>query len=315
MQNNNLFTYEVYRDLEEIKKLVVINMNDKESSVKKLLVSLSAEGKMLRAIFVLLGGSFGNIQTERIRNIAAAVELLHLASLVHDDIIDEATLRRGKKTLQNSFGVKAALFAGDYLFSQSYVLFSRYTSPKSIAAVSETIKTICKGEIAQFFSGYSFDSTIKDYFSRINGKCASLFSLSLSIGAVEGTAPAAVTHKLKKIGYYTGMAFQLIDDILDITAPDDALGKPAGNDMSQGIYTLPVIYELQNGNEALLSLIKEGNISNAVTILRTSEGLRKAKELSEKYTLKALKLIDELPICDARQSLRGLIEKMLTREY
>lgn len=316
MLNKNIFSQNINEDLKEIKKIIKSNLTDKENKINRLFESLGADnGKLLRAAFVLIGGGFGNIERERLVNICAAVELLHLATLVHDDIIDESSLRRGEKTIQSSFGVKSALFTGDYLFSQSYVLFSKNTSPKSIIAVSETIKTICTGEISQFFSTHSFNCTIKSYLKRINGKCASLFSLSLSIGACEGNAPIVIAKKLKSIGYYTGMAFQLIDDILDITTPTEVLGKPAGNDITQGIYTLPVLYELRNGNEVLFRFIKDGNMSDAVSILRKSDGLIKAKKIAERYSYKALKLIGELPNSNETEALRMLVEKMLIREY
>lgn len=316
---NNL--YNLYNDLAVAKIIIKSHLKEKDSSIQKLMDNLgAAEGKMLRALFVLIGGSFGNIKKERLLNLSAAVELLHLATLVHDDVVDEAKLRRGKETIQSKFGIKSALFMGDYLFSESYVLFSKNSSPTSIMEVSETIKIICKGEIEQFFSTYSFEATVRDYLKRINGKCASLFSLSLSIGAFEAKAEEKTIKKLKRIGYYTGMAFQLIDDILDITSPDKLLGKPAGNDIKQGIYTLPALYEIRKGNKKLLKLLKD-NIDKDNFILyvldelKNSEGLKKSQELAKKYTNKALSLTRELPDICERQVLESIIEKMLVRNY
>lgn len=303
-------------NLVEIKTIIRSTLKTNNNKVNMLIKNLPAdEGKLIRGIFTLIGGSFGKIEKERLLRIAAGVELLHLATLVHDDIVDDSTIRRNKETIHSIYGVKAGLFTGDYLFSEAYILFSKSCSSKSILDVSETIKLICSGEINQFFSIYSFNSSIKDYLKRINGKCASLFSLSLSIGAHESNAEVELIHKLKKIGYYTGMAFQLIDDLLDITSSHEILGKPEGNDIKEGIYTMPVIYELKKGNKYLEGCLKEDKLTEAIHILKESEGVKKSKETAEKYTYRSLKLIDELPNTDKKQVLRGIVEKMLIRSY
>lgn len=303
-------------DLTELKRIIRYNLKDSDNDVENLLSELAAdEGKLIRGIFTLIGGSFGKIEKERLLKISAAVELLHLATLVHDDIIDESNIRRGKKTVHSSHGVKAGLFIGDYLFSQAYVLFSKSCSPYSILNVSETIKLICRGEIKQFSSLYHLDSTIKDYLERINGKCASLFSLSLSIGAYESNANANTIRKLKNIGYFTGMAFQLIDDLLDITSTDSVLGKPSGNDIKEGIYSMPVLYELKKGNEHLRNCLKEGNFNEALNALKECDGLKKSREVAQKYTNRAIRLIDELPNTDKKSILKKIVAAMLLRDY
>lgn len=316
MINENITKNKFDEDLIEIRKTILSNLNNKEENVSKLMDNLAADqGKMIRALFVLLGGGFGNIKREKLIKIASAIELLHLATLVHDDIIDEANCRRGKATIHSSFGVKSGIFAGDYLFAQSYVLFSKYVTPISISEVSKTIKTICTGEINQFFSVFSLSTSIKSYLKRINSKCASLFSLSLSIGAYEGNADESIIKSLKAIGYYTGMAFQLIDDILDITSETNFLGKPSGNDIKEGIYTLPLLYEIKNSNNLIIENLRNGNTEKVIEILRTSEGLLKAKETAKKYTYKSLKLIDSLPESFEKSYLKQIVEKMLVREY
>jgi heptaprenyl diphosphate synthase len=303
-------------DLFTVRDLMKKNLTHRDKGTQYILSKLrTLDGKYIRALLVLIGGSFGSISKERLANLATAVELLHLATLVHDDIVDEAQLRRGNETINKIFGAKAALFTGDYLFSQSYILFSKNASPKSIYSVSRTIKSICTGEINQFFSARSLEAAVKEYLKRINGKCASLFSLSLSIGAYEGEAEESAVRKLQRIGYYTGMAFQIIDDILDLTAMDDELGKPAGNDLRQGIYTLPVIYELQKENNHLIDLIINREFEKALELIRCSEGLEKSREIAHKYTEKALTLIQQLPDTSETAALKQIVEKMLVRRY
>ena len=303
-------------DLTQIKNIMSSNLKDKNVNVQLLISNLAVvEGKMIRAIFVLIGASFGKGQKNNLLQICAAVEILHLATLVHDDIIDDSNLRRGKSTINATNGIKSALFMGDYLFSESYILFSKSASKESITNISETIKLICKSEIDQFVSAYSLNSSIKDYLRRINGKCASLFSLSLSIGAFEGAADKKIVLNLKRIGYYCGMAFQLIDDILDITTEKFTLGKPSETDIKKGIYSLPILIEIKNKNIALLNALQLSDQSKVLEIVKTSSSLQKSKEVARKYTNKALKLIDQLPDSSQRLILKSIVETLVIRTY
>ncbi|WP_160688701.1 polyprenyl synthetase family protein [Clostridium sp. C2-6-12] len=303
-------------DLIKIREIIELNLDNKDKNTVNLLNNLAAtEGKMIRAIFILIGGAFGNIERKSLLNLSSGIELLHLATLVHDDIIDDSNLRRGKRTINNLYGAKAALFMGDYLFAQSYIIFSEYASKKSISDISKTIKFICESEINQFLSTYSLNSNIRDYFRRINGKCASLFSLSLSLGAYDGQADSEVVNKLKKIGYYIGMTFQLIDDILDIVSPKVVLGKPSNNDIAEGIYTFPVLYEIKNNNQALLYALKENDCVSVFEILKNSDGLKKAKNIAGRYTTKALTLIDKLPDVSEKYILKEIAESLLKRTF
>lgn len=310
-----LFTY-FENDLQEVKQIIKSNLKNKDTITSDLLESLAAtDGKMVRAIFVLIGGAFSEMNKNEILNIAAGIELLHLATLVHDDVIDDSNLRRGKETINSHYGTKSALFIGDYLFAQSYILFSEAASKKNIFDISKTIKIICQSEINQFLSKYSLNSTLLDYFRRINGKCASLFSLSLSLCASDGHTDDNTMRTLKRIGYCIGMAFQLIDDILDINSPNSILGKPSGNDLIEGIYTFPILYEIKNNNEEIITALNRNDLSAVSEMLKTSDGLKKAREIAEKYTDKALSLINELPNIKERSILQNLIEILLKRDF
>jgi len=304
------------KDLFEIKEIIKLNLKNRDSHTENLLNNLStSNGKMIRAIFILIGGSFGEVDKNKLFNISAGIELLHLATLVHDDVIDDSNLRRGKKTINSLYGTKIALFTGDYLFAQAYTLFSGYASRNSILDISNTIKFICQSEINQFSSTYSLNSNIRDYLRRINGKCACLFSLSLSLGAYDGHADAKIINNLRKIGYYIGMAFQLIDDILDIVSPKTILGKPSGNDINEGIYTFPVLYEIKHNNQELITALTQKDFVSASEILKTSIGLKKAKEVAEKYTYKALTLINELPNIQEKLILTDITKSLLKRHF
>lgn len=316
MQTNmNSISY-FEEDLLEIKKIIKSNLKDKDYNVQSLINNLGVvDGKMIRAIFVLIGGSFGKMEKQNLHHIAAGMEILHLATLVHDDIVDDSNLRRGKSTINATHSIKSALFMGDYLFAESYILFSKYANSESITNISETIKFVCKSEINQFITAYSLSSTIIDYLKRINGKCATLFSLSLSIGAYEGNADNKIIQDLKRIGYYSGMAFQLIDDILDITTKEIILGKPTESDIKKGIYSLPILIEIRDGNEVLISALENNELTKVQEIVKNSNGLAKAKEVAQKYTYKALKLIDELSETKERLILKSIVETLLSRTF
>lgn len=313
---NNLHTSMHSNSVSKIKNIMRTSLKDSNKDISQLMNKVPVEdGKLIRTLFVLTGAGFGNIEEERLSKICAAIELLHLATLIHDDILDETEMRRGKETLHNQYGVKPGLIAGDYVFAESFVLFAQSCSAKTITEVSETIKFVCKSEINQHFSLFNFSSNSRDYLRRINGKCASLFSLSLSIGAAEGGSDENTVKTLKKIGYYSGMAFQMIDDILDLSATTEVLGKSAGNDIKQGVYTLPIIYELKNGNEFLRQLILEGKYSEVISQIRNSEGYKKTIALAENYTNRSIALIDQLPDSNEKNDLKALMSKLLFRNY
>jgi len=315
LTNMNFISY-FEEDLLEVKKIIKSNLKDKDYNVHSLINNLGViDGKMIRAILVLIGGSFGKIEKNKLLHIAAGVEILHLATLVHDDIVDDSNLRRGKKTINATHGIKSSLFMGDYLFSQAYIIFSKYATTKSITNISETIKFVCKSEINQFLTAYSFNSTIKDYLIRINGKCATLFSLSLSIGAFDGNANNKTTQDLNRIGYYSGMAFQLVDDILDITTPKCELGKPSESDVKKGIYSLPIIFEIKDKNKVLIDALESNDLTKVLYIIKNSNGLKRSKEIARRYTYKALKLIDGLPVSQEKLALKSIVETLIDRKF
>ena len=311
----NLIDY-FEEELVETRKIIISNLGDKDANVQSLIDNLGvANGKMIRAIFVLIGGSFGKIEKNNLFHIAAAVEVLHLATLIHDDIVDDSNLRRGKDTINATHGIKSALYMGDYLFAESYILFSKFLSLKSITNISDTIKVICKSEMSQFFTAYDLSTTIKDYLKRINGKCACFFSLSLSIGALEGKADNKIIQRLNKIGYYCGMAFQLVDDILDITTKEITLGKPCESDIKKGIYSLPILIEIRDENTFLINALENNDLTKVLEIVKNSNGLRKSKEVAQKYTYKALELIDGLPVSTERLVLKSIVESLTRRTF
>jgi heptaprenyl diphosphate synthase len=283
-------------------------------------------GKMLRPAFVLIGAGFGQQERRlkpaggKIAHIAAAVELLHVASLIHDDIIDQADVRRGIPSLHGRFGTTNAILAGDWLFSRSFRLAADYAGAQSSRALARFVGAICSAEISQDLSKFSFATTRRGYLRTIAGKTAALFSLSLHVGATEAKAGAALTQALRRAGYDIGMAFQIIDDILDYESDGQTMGKPVGNDLKEGLLTLPLILALRKEGASLRPLLTKERLDDAAItfILKTvadSGALDEARLIAASFTERARREIGRLPACPARDDLVAITESLLTRKY
>ena len=281
---------------------------------------LNSGGKFLRPAFVLISHSFGKEKSKDIYTIAAVMEMFHMATLVHDDVIDESTLRRGKETMQHRYGKNFAVYMGDYLFCICFNLLSKCSSMKNIEVDTMSLSRICIGEIEQFQSKFKKDVTIKEYLRRISYKTAELFSLSFYSGAVEGKCDKTLTRKLQNIGHNIGMAFQIIDDLLDFKGDESIVGKPVCSDLKQGIYTLPIIYALQDKNKNIINHLSkkeltDKDVDSILNILKESAYLNKAEKLAQSYTNKAFKLIETLPEGKSKDTLTSLTNKLLIRTF
>jgi len=208
---------------------------------------LESGGKRLRPAMVILAARLHHWEPAPVISLAAAVEMLHTATLIHDDTIDAATLRRGHATLNATWSRGATILAGDYLFARAAALAAEAKSTRVASIFANTLMTICQGELRQMLALYNWQSGYDDYYERIYSKTASLFAASCEAGAVLSQAPQQAVGSLREYGRHLGMAFQIIDDILDFTGAEEQLGKPTGSDLRQGIATLPVYYFLQSG--------------------------------------------------------------------
>jgi heptaprenyl diphosphate synthase len=309
------------KQLESVKQVMEQSAKCSQSSMEESLLELiNSGGKMLRPAFVVIGGGFGEVKTKRIHNLAAVVEMLHMATLIHDDIIDNASTRRGVLTTQARYGKTFAVFMGDYLFAKCFMLLSKNTSMENMRSISKVISRICTGEIEQFSSRFSTDVSVNQYLRRIAAKTAALFSLSLYIGSHESGCSKRLSGSLMSIGYNIGMAFQIIDDILDYEGNEKLVGKPLGNDIKQGIFTIPLLYALKKDKGRLSSLIStkdysDEDISDIIDIVTELGGVEKAKNLAARYTEKAFKGISRLPDCESKNILFEVTKSLLGRNY
>ncbi|MGG1399503.1 heptaprenyl diphosphate synthase component II [Bacillus salipaludis] len=282
--------------------------------------TLQAGGKRIRPIFVLLAGKFGHYDIEVMKDVAVALELIHMASLVHDDVIDDADLRRGQPTVKSKWDNQIAMYTGDFVFALSLELMSNIKDPAAHKILANTIVEVTIGEIQQIKDKYRFNQNFRDYFRRIKRKTALLIAASCQLGAIAAGASESVHKNLYRFGYYVGMSFQITDDILDFTASEAELGKPAGSDLLQGNITAPVLYALENEKirEEIIKVnenTQPNQISEIITLIKQSGAIEKSLALSDLYLDKALAVLEELPTNKAKKTLRDIAKYIGRRKF
>jgi len=309
-------------DLDIIEKELAIAVNSSSHLLNEAsLHLLLAGGKRIRPVFVLLAAKFGNYSIDSIKSVAVSVELIHMASLVHDDVIDDAETRRGRETVKAQWNNRVAMYTGDFLFANAIEYITDLQNTYAHEVLSQTMVELCIGEIIQIEDKHYFEQTVRDYLRRIKRKTAILISASCELGAIASEADEKTVKHLKWFGYYVGMSFQIIDDILDLTSTDEELGKPAGSDLAQGNITLPVLYVKNDPViEPLLKEILDGTISDKdrlqlLTKIRQSDGINRAKQISNLYLQKALNEVKQLPANSAKKSLQNIALFMSKRKF
>jgi len=312
---------EIETALAEVKAYIREAIDDAEPMIKTpILEVLDAGGKMLRPALVMIGAGFGKAERERIIPIAASVELLHMATLIHDDIIDEAALRRGVESVQSKYTKQVAVLVGDYIFAKTFDLLAGDYPAEMLKQLSGSILKICQGELSQFTNRYNQDITYDDFVEIIAGKTAALFSMSLFSGAFEAKAKQTDIQRLVKVGYCLGMMFQIVDDCLDYSGDETTLGKSAVNDIKQGYITLPLFFALQaeNGNQlhklVFESELSDEDIARIKALVIENGGLNMAKEKVQSYAEDAKEALKRLKKNKDRKALGYLIEAFVHRE-
>lgn len=312
---------EIKNELNEVLSLMKKNVKCKDKKIENSIIELiESGGKLLRPAFVLIGSKFGDNDRNKSIPTAAVIEMLHMATLVHDDVIDDSKLRRGKETIQSKYGKDYAVYIGDYLFCVCFKILATNESLNAIKMDSKAMSKICMGEVNQLNARFSMKLSVKDYLSRISGKTAELFSLSLYLGSTECNAPTKVSRELGKIGHNLGMAFQIIDDILDYEGSDESIKKSAANDLKQGIYTLPLIYAYNNNKSEFNKYLGKDNyndeeIREIINLVKANNGIEMAKDLARKYMNKCFKGIDILPENEYKYVLKEIASWLLLRTY
>jgi len=321
----NLPYKDLLNDLHDVEQ-GLLNCLDTSNMVlrESLAHLLKAGGKRLRPTFALLAARCNPNVTnlEKLIPLAVAVELIHMASLVHDDIIDLSVLRRGLPTLWTKWGDRVSVHIGDYFFAKALSLISEYDDPRIYNELSISSVRMCEGEIQQLASIRQPSPSVKSYFIRVRRKTALLISVSCQLGAIAVNSPDSWVSSLKKYGHCLGMAFQITDDLLDIMAEPTKLGKPVGSDLRQGIVTLPMILAMRNESHYpfFKSLMmkeekSDSEIEEAMARIKLSGSLDVCRNIVSKYIWKAKDKIGLLPDTQAKQSLIWLAEMIPNRSF
>jgi heptaprenyl diphosphate synthase len=275
---------------------------------------LEAGGKRLRPALVFLAAGLGGLKSlDHVVSAAMAIEFIHNATLIHDDLIDGAPTRRGLRTIHESLGPNPAIIIGDYYFAKGANLMSQIGNPSIDALLSQTVMTICFGEMLQLTSQRRYDQSLDEYYAKIERKTAVLLAASTYCGAVLGGLDEAHVEAMRRFGRLLGMSFQIADDVLDYLATEEEVGKPVGNDLKQGTVTLPLMLARHdpgvNGRlEAILekTTLQDADYAEVVTIVRGSRGIEESYDYAKAFGDKAraeLQVFPQSPYRDAFEAL------------
>ena len=264
---------------------------------------IQAGGKRLRPVFTIAASQVGNDSAARHEAILGGIacELVHLGSLYHDDVMDESTTRRGVDTVNAKWGNLQAILAGDFLLARASEIAASLGTEVA-ALLARTIGRLCEGQIEELRHTYNVGRPVESYLASIDGKTASLYATAARIGGLVADHDRTVVDALTSFGTAYGMVFQIVDDILDLTATDEELGKPAGHDVVEGVYTLPVLHTLASGGTAASELsailgrpLEHAEREKVLDIVRSNGGVPAAIEHAKGFVAEAERACDALP--------------------
>lgn len=282
----------------------------------------SVKGKRVRPAIVLLISRMTmpdqNI-TLKHRRLAEITEMIHTASLVHDDVVDDAEMRRGVPTVHSLFNNRVAVLAGDFLFAQSSWYLANLDNLDVVKLLSQVIMDLAEGEIQQGLNRFDTGLSIEAYLEKSYYKTASLIANSSKAAGILSGVSTECAEDLYNYGRHIGLAFQIVDDILDFTGLTEELGKPAASDLKSGNLTAPTLYALEE-KPSLETLIErefaqEGDLEQALAFIKDSSGIQRSRELASYHAQQAVKSLEPFPSCESRQVLIDLADYVLSRLY
>ena len=289
---------------------------------------MSAKGKRYRPLLLLLAGRCGpNFaqNRERLCKLGAIIELIHMASLVHDDIVDDSPLRRGQQTIQSRFGKDMAVYTGDMILGRLMRVMFQEDLGKAGALLGETIEHMCRGEIGQFDSWFRVDRSVEDYLDNIYGKTVALFVTACRLGAMESGCDQKLTDTLAMYGLHLGYLFQLRDDLLDFVSDEKTEGKPIHMDFREGVFTLPVLYalahrEYHDAVKELASVARHGKFTSHHAdkldwVVRYSGGLTATVAQIDAHQQEAARLAAALPVPEITKAFREILKRLELPAY
>jgi octaprenyl-diphosphate synthase len=283
---------------------------------------INGGGKRLRPALVLLSsGIFGNIQTQH-HELAAIVEFIHTATLLHDDVVDESAMRRGNSTANHLFGNAASVLVGDFLYSRAFQMMVKLQNMRVMQILSETTNIIAEGEVLQLLNIHNANVTEQEYLKVIHFKTAKLFEAATRLGAVISNANMQDENALAQYGMRLGTAFQLIDDVLDLSGDVNQIGKNLGDDLNEGKPTLPLLIAMHRGNAAeaatIRKAIQHGGLQELPAVLaavKATDALNYVRKLAENEARVGVEAIAHLPNSTNKQTLIDLAEFAVKRDF
>jgi len=306
--------------VEEQFTLLIKSQDDTLPELRQMLRHVLGGGKRIRPALTLLAGKFYDYNSVSLLLVATASELLHIGTLVHDDVIDKASVRHGRATVNRLWGEDKAILLGDYLFAKAAGFGAATGNLRVINLFPQTLQTICRGELKQGFTAFKLEQSFDDYIERITSKTALLFAMATESGAILSQAPEEAVQTLKDYGCNMGIAFQIVDDILDFIGTEKELGKPIGSDLAQGTITLPTLMLLERYPEdnpvkkVFNNEDKQKNVELAIEQARNSSIIDECYQVAVDYSTKACQNLAQLPDCPGHQALLDLARYVVRRK-
>lgn len=313
----------ILNGIDSVEKLMLSQAENYHPDLSAALsILLSSGGKRIRPRIILLLGSLFNAPKDTLITLAASIELLHTATLVHDDLIDEALFRRGVPTLNSKWSPAATVLTGDFVFASAAYLASLTNSIEVMSLFSKTLMNIVNGEVNQLFSSRC-NTSKEDYYRRIYAKTASLFETSTHTAGIISQLPPQQVELLRKFGYELGMAFQIVDDILDYRGDQSVIGKPVGGDLRQGLFTLPILCYMENqpDDKNIINILNrdcivdDTAIHQLVTDVANSSAIDNAMAEARLFCERANQCLMQLPDSPERAELIQITAYIVDRDF
>ncbi|WP_321389217.1 polyprenyl synthetase family protein [Emcibacter sp.] len=315
----------VKEDMDKVNQTIVHNMQSPVALIPQLAGHLIASGgKRLRPMLTLASSRLCGYKGDRHVDLSACVEFIHSATLLHDDVVDESDLRRGKDTANAVWGNKASVLVGDFLFSRSFELMVADGSLEVLRILSRASSVIAEGEVLQLITANDTDTTEDSYMEVIAAKTAALFAAACEIGAVIAERPSAEQEALQSYGRNLGIIFQLVDDVLDYSAEQEKLGKSVGDDFREGKITLPIVLAFRRGSEEERTFWRrtmedleqqDGDLEKALELISKHNALKDTIERARHYGAIARDALAIFPDNEYRQSLIDIVDFCIERAY
>jgi octaprenyl-diphosphate synthase len=302
-------------DMTAVNDLIYSQINSDVALINQLgIYIVNAGGKRMRPMLTVLAARAFDYQGEEHISIAAIIEFIHTATLLHDDVVDESNMRRGRETANALFGNSASVLVGDFLYTRSFQMMTKLGNMKIMDILSDATNIVAEGEVLQLMNCNDPDTTEKSYFEVIYCKTAKLFEAATRLAAVIAGQDEIIEKAMQEYGKYLGTAFQLVDDIMDYTADAKSMGKNVGDDLAEGKPTLPLLYAMQHGNEQQRQIIRDAiehcngmdHLDEILAIMKKTGSLVYTQKKAEQEADKAINALHVLPESEHKQALIAL---------